>query len=173
MISLQELQKCYDLLYIYDVEQKGWEQEPNSFTANAAHTLTHLVKDGHRKDFVNAELASKAIAPDNLMYALRFIRWGNLDSNEVLGLAKKQESSNPKWLHAEAVSCLAELLHEEDHASAREQAISERVKKLAGLTALLVASADAHARECNVRLEHAFRDRLQGLRVRFNIPEVE
>ena len=52
------LNDCYGELFVYDVTQKGWEQEPFGFTANAQHLLTHLVKDGFSKDFNDPELAS-------------------------------------------------------------------------------------------------------------------
>ena len=174
MIVLSEIQKCYDLLYVYDVEQQGWEQEPNGIQANLSHTLTHLVKDAYRKDFLNSQLVQEAIAPDNLMYALRFVRWGDLSLSDVLkgSLEENTRSNRSAWdIHAEAGDKIADLIHEEDHRSSREVAVTQRSRKLNKAALLLISSAQKQSAEYGFGLEKSFIRRLEQLRIRFNIPE--
>lgn len=169
MLQLSAIQRCYDSLYIYDVEQQGWEQEPNGIQANLAHTLTHLVKDAYRKDFLNSQLVQEAIAPDNLMYALRFVRWGSLPLLEVLKDSLSDRSAQD--LHAEASDTIADLLHEEDHRSSREGAVAQRNNKLNKAASLLISSAQKQSAEYGFDLEKSFMERLRQLRIRFNIPD--
>jgi hypothetical protein len=174
LIQSSVLQQCYDSLYVYDVEQQGWEQEPNGAQANLAHTLTHLVKDAYRKDFNDPQLVREAIAPDSLMYALRFVRWGELLLPEVLqGVLSvmAQDDRSARVIHAEASDAIADLIHEEDHASSREGALTERKAKLGKATTLLIASAQRQSDEYDFDLGQAFLHRLKQLRLRFNIPE--
>ena len=174
LLTLSELQKCYDSLYVYDVEQQGWEQEPNGIQANLAHTLTHLVKDAYRKDFLSPQLVEEAIAPDNLMYALRLVRWGNLPLSDVLKdpVSKRTQGDESAWdFHAQASDTIADLIHEEDHTSSREGAVAQSSGKLNKAASLLISSAQRQSTDYGFDLEKSFMERLGQLRIRFNIPE--
>lgn len=169
---------------MYDVVQAGWEQEQNGFTPNAEHLLTHLVKDGFRKDFSDQELVLSSIAPDNLMYALRIARWaGSISPKKlvtpVYDFMSIDGNTSPNYgtdanralaSHRAATDTLADLIHDESHASTTEVAKSERINKALRCSRFLVASCEFHLEDFEFDLRESFENRLSHLRERFGIP---
>lgn len=184
IVSESTLNACDRELFTYDVVQAGWEQEQNGFTANAEHMLMHLVKDGFRKDFSDQELVINSIAPDNLMYALRIARWAGSISPKKLVTPiydfmsfdynfspNFDKDSNMAYAaHRAATDTLADLVHEESHASSAEAARPERINKALRCSRFLVASCEFHLEDFEFNLRESFVNRLSHLRERFSIP---
>lgn len=185
MINQNELERCNSKLFVYDVSQRGWEQEPNGFEANIRHTLTHLAKDAFRKNFGDASLVQDAIAPDNLMYALRIARWGNVlpkqivasDTSAQIATSKKLEYFNslPESLgtHLTAIDAVADLIHEEDHTSSNQEALANRFNKVLYASRLLIMSVNQQIEQFDFNIEDSLDSRLFELRTRFKIPQPE
>ncbi len=185
MLSAQNLEQLSQELYVYDVVQGAWEQEPNGFEANAAHVLTHLAKDLSLKDFNNPDESRTAIAPDSLQYAFRLARWGGVEPAELTekrGAAWFQASKAAAKIgiptehagaHILAMSVIAINLHDLGHASARAEAIEARRIDMRFAGRLLVESADLQAKAYEFDLVDAFRTRLTSLRRRFGIAQPE
>lgn len=185
MTNQTELESCNRSLFIYDVTQRGWEQEPNGFEANIRHTLTHLAKDAFRKDFNNPEMVQYAIAPDNLMYALRLSRWGGVlpkqilssDSSALIAVDRKFEyfSTLPESLVTQfaAVDAVADLIHEEDHTSSNQVAVKDRFNKVLHASRILLLGVNQQAEKYDFNIEDSLDHRLDELRKRFDIPQPE
>jgi hypothetical protein len=187
MLTVEDLEVCAEKLYVYDVEQGAWEQEPHGFEANAKHVLTHLAKDIVNKDFSSPELVQTAIAPDSMQYALRLGRWAGVEPQDMLvspgdewnvrRLIARQVSRHRGSVivhataFAEAMGELASNLHDLDHASTREVAIASRQDAMRETGRLLVNSARLQAEGHQFDLMEAFDARLAHLRERFGIPQ--
>lgn len=183
-VSEATLNACNRELFTYDIVQAGWEQEPNGFTANAEHMLTHLAKDGFRKDFSDPELVPSSIAPDNLMYALRIARWaGSISPKKLItpiydfmsidgNISPNYDTDSNRALaaHRAATVTLADLIHDESHASTAEGARTGRINKALRCSRLLVASCEFHLEDFDFDLRETFVNRLSTLRDRFGIP---
>jgi hypothetical protein len=70
MLDYETIDRCAAKLWVYDVSDQAWEQEPNGFEVNASHVLTHLSKALWSKDFSDSNVVRTEIAPDSLQYAL-------------------------------------------------------------------------------------------------------
>lgn len=185
MINQAELERCNSKLFVYDVTQRGWEQEPNGFKANIQHTLTHLGKDVYQKDFTDPEKAQFAIAPDNLMYALRVARWGNVLPKQIVSSDTSAKISTDRRLdyfnslpepvisQLAAIDAVADLIHEEDHIKSREKALGERFNKVLYASRLLLLGVNQQIEKFDFNIEDSFDYRLDFLRRKFNIPQPE
>lgn len=184
MISTSELEVLADKLYVYDVEQGAWEQEPNGIESNVAHTLTHLTKDLIRKDFTDVELVRDAIAPDSIQYALRLSRWADVRVSDINTLTAVEEAERslveaglPNKLpmgfanFAGATAVLAEYTHNLGHNSTQEQTRLATRQVMKSAARQLVFSAAVQAYQYDFSLPDAFDARLGVLRERFGIPE--
>lgn len=182
-ISYESLEQSASKLWVYDVLQQAWEQEPNGFEANAHHVLTHLTRTLWNKDFKDEVTVKTEIAPDSLQFALRLIRWGELPPhrlfamNDPFGVIERatEQKNLDVPVHQVAflqgTAILAEHLHALGHSSEREEAIKTRQSSVIGSGAVLMASAQYQAEEFGFDLIEAFDDRLAALRERFNIPD--
>ncbi|MCB9822341.1 hypothetical protein H6801_03185 [Candidatus Nomurabacteria bacterium] len=183
-ISREKLLKFYDDLKYYDVDQRGWEQEPNGAVVNSMHVLLHIMKDVNSKDFSDETKVKEAIAPDALQYAMRFLRWSGsgvaegssqFNITEVEGETKKNLGKLPvgmyEWI--EAGTLLAQNLHDIDHQDKRVEAETQLNQTLVSASALLGQSAITMSVHYKFDLEQAFYDRLYDLREHFGIPHPE
>lgn len=185
MLKQEQLQDMSDKLYVYDVEQGAWEQEPNGFEANAKHVLTYLTKDLILKNFSDREVLQQQIAPDLLQYALRLGRWANQGITELLPDSQtytriiqiRNLNHNYATMHTGHVSTLAAVgtmaanLHDHDHTSLREKAIIAQPEMARQAARFLVNAATRQAVNYSFDIDQAFDDRLTCLRERFGIPQ--
>jgi hypothetical protein len=174
-------------LFIYDVIQHGWEQEPKGYEANAKHVLSHLSKNLF-KGFQNPEEVAAEIAPDSVMYALRLARWNCVEpiigmdklvvDNSHIGVVEKAAADfldlPPHQVgYLAATVALARHVHGYDHDRMHESAIREQPQVVQEVGGLLLYSANLQADEMNFDLPQAFANRLGYLRDIFGIPEPE
>lgn len=183
IIMPENLVACADKLYVYDVLQKGWEQEPNGAHANAMHVLTHLTKDLVRKDFGDKQTVQEEIVPDAIQYAIRLARWSNSDVEDLVPKVNGPEgvaihaakqlggmiTSAAAW--AEAAGYLASNLHDIDHANKRESAVTRQAGSMIAAGQMLITCAELASEQYSVNSIEAFDSRLSQLRERFGIPQ--
>jgi len=181
-LSIEDYKDSAEILRVYDVEQEGWEQEPNSVKANLTHIFTHLGKDFTRKCFTNPDVVRDSIAPDSFMYGLRLLRWTRqspdvLQNGRVRMLVDSRETTAVNMGDSHSLRAfgagfgqLADYLHATGHAAERKKAQLNRDETLACAAGLLVVSAEIQADEFGFDLPTAFNDRLAELRERFGIP---
>ena len=182
MLTTPQLRSISERLYVYDVVQGGWEQEPNGFEANVAHVLTHLAKDLSGKDFTDPKTIKESIAPDSVQYGLRLSRWANISVEDIdpkadgdPNLERIASGLGHASLSLAAYSAgmgeLASQLHDRGHKSDRVNAILRRSPQMKMASSMLIYSANLYAEQYDFDLEKAFDTRLAGLRVRFRISE--
>ncbi len=184
MLSTEVMPELAEKLYVYDVEQGGWEQEPNGIRSNMEHVLTHLAKDITGKDFNDKHTVRTAIAPDLLQYGLRFRRWAGLKPEEVLPTDEQVHTTQSlesrfsgipmhQVVYFEAVATTARGLHDLGHD--KERAVAEANLPLVALNAarLLIYSAQLQSEQYDFDLVESFANRLTTLRKRFGIPQPE
>ncbi|MEK7603129.1 MAG: hypothetical protein AAB459_02720 [Patescibacteria group bacterium] len=187
-LTVINLEACAEKLRVYDVDQKGWEQEPNGFVANARHVLAHLVKDLATKDFTDEVLVRTAIAPDSVQYSLRLLRWGRVDVKRLANIANgplladsyitaRHVNTSKKMIPfnrvLRATGYLAQNLHDLDHEQEKGVAEEQRQDAVLRAAGLLAISALSQAGAFNFDLVEAFDTRLASLRERFGIPDPE
>lgn len=182
MLTVAEIQGCNRRLRAYDVDQRGWEQEPNGFTANTSHILTHMVMTLASKDFTDPVVVRTDIAPDSVMHALRLLRWANLGPldaihettliGEANNLAKRfGRVGLSTALFIEANGILATHIQDLGHQSTRERAVDNTKTAISKVSGRLINSAQRQAKSHGFNLVEAFDARLVQLRERFGIPE--
>jgi hypothetical protein len=183
MIIPEDLQACAEKLYVYDVEQRGWEQEGRGFEVNAHHVLTHLVKESLNKNFSDPDVVSGEIAPDAMQYAIRLGRWSGLETSDLMPYAKgaryiaehaglRVGTVPVHWAaHAEAAGKLASNLHDLGHVAIREEAVGNRGGSMIYVARQLITCAEVAAETYGFDPLVAFDDRLAQLRERFGIPQ--
>lgn len=180
-LSAQTYERLTEELRVYDVDQGGWEHENEGLVFNSMHVLKELVR-ARRKDVLDPLIVEGDLAPDSVQYALRFGRWADIDIGQMLpttdtdmeadshsGLNKYHKTRLGGWALAEIK--LADFTHMLDHASERDKAISTAPNSLAKVSRFLLYFAESSADEFDFDLADAFRNRLTGLRERFEIPE--
>lgn len=192
-LNVQQLEVLADKLRVYDVDQCGWEGDPEgpkpkTVIANLTHVVFHLSDVIERKDFSNREVVCDKVAPDAIQYSLRIARWGSLaieqiipseqqryayDTATTLGISTSHESYLDLALSSfvRANGTLARQLHDEDHASTKETALTKRSSSLSDTAALLIQCATVQSSRGEFDLTEAFDDRLANLRQRFGISE--
>lgn len=187
MIHGTHLNEMSKELFVYDVVQHGWEQEPNGYEANAKHVLSHLAKNLF-KDFNSRKVVAGEIAPDSVMYALRLARWNRVEP--VIGVdqlivdkshADAAEEAATDFLgiplhqvsYMAATAALARHVHGYDHARDRESAIRVQPQFVQEVGGLLLYSANLQAGQMHFDLSQTFVNRLGHLRNIFGIPEPE
>lgn len=191
MVKVDALVRMADSLRVYDVDQNGWEGDPEGHgprtpEANLIHVGFHLADVIERKDFSDRDTVKNEIAPDAVQYGLRIVRWSKLDvedavpvlaqrevykTAETLKLSTFSESYFALASFVRASGVLARQLHGEDHASSREEAIAKRRSSLTDVAALLIQCAVVQSNRQNFDIEESFEDRLTVLRQRFGIPK--
>lgn len=196
-LSLSSLESMAKALYVYDVDQNGWEGDPEGASpktadSNLVHVSLHLADVIERKDFNNVSAAATELAPDAIQYGLRIVRWGGLTLDSVLPAAQDVEEAKipsarlqlTNNAEAEAGSLnfafsgfvrasgiLARQLHDEDHQSSSQEAIANRKQSLRQVSTLLILSSLALTDYNSDNLRVAFDNRLTQLRQRIHIPE--
>src|SRR3989344_8062446 len=181
MMYATELETCAEKLKFYDVNQHGWEQEPNGFKANAEHVLTHLDQDVIRKDFYDPEVVLSAIAPDSLQYSFRLMRW----TRQPLHTLEYRDSTNEhikesadrlripnlaRVARMASAGNLASHLHNLGHNNERQSARATRKESMSRVAAMLITSAELQAEQYDFDPIEAFNTRLSFLRQRYGIP---
>jgi hypothetical protein len=181
-LTLDHLGICADKLRVYDVDQNGWEQEPNGTAPNFAHTDSHLGKSAPHKDFYARTVVRNEIAPDSTQYAIRLMRWMALDlgalgmrsqlDDEIDAAARRMRITNlPFAAVLLANGELCAFRHDLEHEREREVALSSIGKFGLRAAGFLVRSAEMQAETFGFDLVKAFDERLVNLRKRFGIPE--
>ncbi len=184
MIHKNTLEMFAEQLHVYDVDQGAWEQEPNGFEANVGHVLTHLAKDLTGKNFNDRVLVRSAIAPDSIQYGLRLARWSRINIADLVDMDEAEEDIRAEVENgfdsnelpfgfasfAGAMRTLAVHLHDINHESTREGALSNRPASMLSAARLLIDSASIQSFQFDFSLEEAFDARLSFLRDRFGIP---
>ena len=153
-ISLPQLQSMSEKLRVYDVDQDGWEGDPEgsnprAVEKNLTHVSFHLADVIERKNFSNPDTVCDEIAPDAMQYGLRAARWGKLTLDQVVPTAQQSDAYNTadnlnlytlsesyfavaSFVRASGV--LARQLHDEDHARTKEKALAERADSLRAMS---------------------------------------
>ena len=200
-VELSSLESMAEALRVYDVDQNGWEGDPEGLNprtveANLTHVGFHLADVIERKNFQDDDTARTEIAPDAMQYGLRIARWGDIALKNILPTAygngaklTARTLNLPTYMErrwappifskqsivfasfVRASGILARQLHEEDHLGSQQEALSERSDSLRQASALLVQSAFQQSIYKPFDLEEAFDKRLTQLRKRFDIPE--
>lgn len=197
--SMAESLRVYDVVQDgWEGDPEG--SNPKTVEQNLTHVGYHLADVIERKSFSDYNTVRDEIAPDAMQYALRVARWGKIALSSILsvpGVNSVSETAyrleRPPYVrysptgHAYKVGknisfasfvrangVLARQLHDEDHNSTREQALTKRADSLRDVSKLLIQSAIAQSDYDHSKifdLEEAFDRRLHQLRTRFDIPE--
>ncbi len=194
MIEVEKLEGMADRLRVYDVDQNGWELDPEGkqrgrLRHNMAHVGLHLADVIERKDFFDTRIVRSEIAPDSMQYALRLARWGSVALEEIVPASidysaamSLQSRLRLNWIGSaplasfiKAQGVLSRQLHSEDHVNTRKRAYDQRPEALGEVAGLLVQTACMQANNDpnneQFDIVEAFDLRLSHLRQRFGIPE--
>lgn len=183
MPVLFALPEMAEKLYVYDVVQGGWEHEGRGLEVNMRHVSYHLAKDVLGKNFKDHVEIRTAIAPDSTQYALRLGRWADLSTSDIApapsdrevlkGITEKHKyTPEPFVAFMKASNILSGHMHDADHNSSRDEALSKRVSVARDAAAMLLLCADIQATQLDFDLEKSFSSRLHALRERFDIPQL-
>ncbi len=193
MVEISNLEDMAEKLRVYDVVQDGWEGDPEGSNPkpvedNLAHVGKHLAGVLAFKDFTNSDVVQNEIAPDFIQYGLRIVRWGSVALNDIAELPntyikQAREVSfriGETWIQRPVLSLilangilLGRQMHDEDHETVRQEALSLRSERLKDVAKILVKEAYFQSADGNFSLEESFEDRLTTLRQRFGIPNPE
>ena len=181
MSDLKLLEDMSAKMYVYDVLQGAWEQEPNGFEANAKHVLTHLSKDLILKDFTDAKVVREQITPDLIQYAVRLMRWSaqavgaveypSTESEQLARIRGKYGVGTAHACYIAAIGVMAASLHDHDHSRIREAAIEAAPAMARQAAGFLLEAVRIQAESNNFDILTSFDNRLASLRTRFGIPE--
>ncbi len=183
-LTPENLEKMAEKLYVYDVVQGAWEHEGKSVHTNVNHVFYHLVKDMTDSNKpLDGKGIIKALAPDNVQYALRLGRWtGNTPEEMIQDAAyyKDQTLGNvaevgrlevSRLATVVAIGKLAKNLHDTDHQKTHEDAEEALPQVAKHASAWLLYASVLQSDHHGINLEQAFDQRLFDLRERFNIPQ--
>jgi len=191
VIEVDALTRMADSLRVYDVDQDGWEGDPEgsnpkSVESNLTHVGKHLAGVLAFKEFANSDVVQKEIVPDFMQYGLRIARWGGVVLNDLVELPnlyiKQARQINyrisEEFMKRPVLSLmlangilLGKQMHDEDHESVRQEAQSLRSGRLKDVAKLLIQCAVVQSNRQNFDIEESFEDRLTVLRQRFGIPK--
>lgn len=187
MKKFEGLEQMAEKLRVYDVDQGGWEGDPEgaspkSVGENLTHVGKHLAGVIAFKDFNSRQVVEDEITPDCLQYGMRILRWCDVsfdatyDTEYVMDSVRVghnlTELNSMPLLQSSIIlangKLLGRQLHDEDHQSMKADALTRRKDSAAEIGGILIlASLNTGS---YFKVEAAFDNRLDNLRQRFGIP---
>lgn len=185
MISADAVAGLAEHVRIFDVEQRGWKFETHGPDVSAQHALSRLVEVIFYNDFSDVEQVEPVVAPESVIWAMRFARWGEVPTADITAIQPHlidEVHPGSQWeplavapggiYHLRATMLLSGYINGlGGTAEERELTRAKRSETMAAVAQRLMLSADEQAAEYSLQLPGLVHDRLTGLREYFGIPE--